>query len=131
VYAPPTGAIAMQWFTKIKYITDVPLIYLAGGFVVKKNVFNQIPPEYRKVLTESCRQNMDQLKLVVRKENQEALQVMSKHGVKILKPSKDQVMEFRNLSDKAMQRVGDKSFSKKVRDEVEAYLKAFRGENRQ
>ena len=30
VYAPPTGAISLQWFTKVKYLTDVPLLYLAG-----------------------------------------------------------------------------------------------------
>ena len=24
VYAPPSGAISLQWFTKTKYMTDVP-----------------------------------------------------------------------------------------------------------
>ena len=28
VYAPPIGAISLQWFTKIKYMTDINLIYL-------------------------------------------------------------------------------------------------------
>jgi len=30
VYAPPTGAIALQWFTRVKYLNDVPLLYLAA-----------------------------------------------------------------------------------------------------
>ncbi len=33
VYAPPTVAISLQWFTKVKYLSDVPLAYLAGGIV--------------------------------------------------------------------------------------------------
>ncbi|UCE54329.1 MAG: TRAP transporter substrate-binding protein DctP [Desulfobacterales bacterium] len=131
VYAPPSGAIAMQWFTKTKYITDVPLIFLVGALVVKKNVFQKISPEHQKLLRESFQQHMDQLKRVIRKENQDALQVMAKHGVKILKPSQDQIKEFKDLSDRAMKRLGKKSFSKKTREAVEGHLKTFRGENKQ
>lgn len=131
VYAPPSGAIAMQWFTKTKYITDVPLIFLIGALIVKKNVFQKISPEHQKLLRESFQQHLDQLRRVIRKENQDALQVMAKHGVKILKPTQDQIKEFKDLSDRAMKRLGKKSFSKKTREAVEGHLKAFRGENKQ
>lgn len=131
VYAPPSGAIAMQWFTKTKYCTDVPLIYLVGGLMLKKSVFSKIPPNYQNVMRESFQQHMNQLKHVIRKENQEALQVMAKHGVKILKPSPEQIDEFKTLSNKAMNRLGEKSFSQEVRKQVEAHLKAYRGEQSQ
>ena len=39
VYAPPTVAISLQWFTKVKYLTRCPFVYLAGGIVVKKDTF--------------------------------------------------------------------------------------------
>ena len=39
VYAPPTVAISLQWFTKVKYLTDVPLVYLAGGSRRQKGCF--------------------------------------------------------------------------------------------
>ncbi|MGD8519697.1 MAG: TRAP transporter substrate-binding protein DctP [Desulfobacterales bacterium] len=131
VYAPPSGAIAMQWFTKTKYCTDVPLIYLVGGLVLKKSVFSKLPVNYQDVMRDSFNQHMNQLKHVIRKENQEALQVMAKHGVKILKPTADQIAEFKALSNKAMKRLGEKSFSKEIRAEVEGHLKAFRGEKSQ
>jgi TRAP-type C4-dicarboxylate transport system substrate-binding protein len=126
VYAPPSGAIALQWFTKLKYITEVPLIYLIGSLVIKKNIFDKISPQNQKVLTESTLQHMDQLKNVIRKENQEALEVMSKHGVKILTPPLEEIMKFKELSNRAMQRLEGSSFSKKIRAEVEAYLKTYR-----
>jgi TRAP-type C4-dicarboxylate transport system substrate-binding protein len=131
VYAPPSGAIAMQWFTKTKYCTDVPLIYLVGGLMLKKSVFSKLPPNYQNVMRESFQQHMNQLKHVIRKENQEALKVMAKHGVKILKPSPDQIEEFKALSNKAMNHLGEKSFSKEIRAEVEGHLKAYRGEENQ
>jgi TRAP-type C4-dicarboxylate transport system substrate-binding protein len=42
VYAPPSGAIVLQWFTKTKYMTDVNLIYLIGGLVMQKNLFHKL-----------------------------------------------------------------------------------------
>lgn len=126
VYAPPSGAIALQWFTKTKYMTDVPLIYLIGGFVLKKNQFEKLSPANQKVFLDLCPKYMDQLKHVIRKENQEAIQVMVKHGVKIIRPSEDQIEGFKRVSEKAMIHQTGKSFSKKVRDEVIGYLQEFR-----
>ncbi|MGD2269886.1 MAG: TRAP transporter substrate-binding protein DctP [Desulfobacterales bacterium] len=126
VYAPPAGAISLQWFTRVKYLTDVPLTYLVGAVVIKKNVFSQIPPVYQSAISESFRLHLGKLKTIIRNENQEALRVMEKHGVKIIKPSQDAVEEFMKLSDKAVQRLGAVSFSPKTRDDVSAYLKEYR-----
>jgi TRAP-type C4-dicarboxylate transport system substrate-binding protein len=131
VYAPPSGAISLQWFTKIKYMTDVKLIYLIGGLVMQKKVFNKISPDHQKILLETCRRRMNELKATIRKENQEAIQVMVKYGVKIITPTAAQVAEFIKVSDQAMQRLEGKSFSKKIRDEVTAKIEAYRKKNPQ
>ena len=131
VYAPPIGAISLQWFTKIKYMTDVNLIYLIGAVVMKKKMFNKISLAHQKILMDVCQRQMARLKITIRKENQEAIQVMIKHGVKIITPSPEQVAEFKKVSAKAMQRIEGKSFSKKVRDEVIAKLEAYRKKNQQ
>ena len=131
VYAPPIGAISLQWFTKIKYMTDVNLIYLIGGLVIQKKVFNKISPDHQKILLETCRRRMNELKTTIRKENQEAIQVMVKHGVKIITPTPAQVADFKKVSDQAMQRLEGKSFSKKIRDEVITKIEAYRKKNPQ
>ncbi len=126
VYAPPSGAISLQWFTKTKYMTDLPLLYLIGAVVLKKNVFKKLSPAEQHTLLELCPKYMAELKLVIRKENQEALKVMTKHGVKLVKPSKDQIGEFKKVAADAMEHQTGESFSQKVMDEVIAHLKTFR-----
>ncbi len=69
VYAPPSGAISLQWFTKTRFMTDVPLMYLIGGVVVKKNLFKKLSPAEQQALLELCPKYMSELKLVIRKEN--------------------------------------------------------------
>lgn len=126
VYAPPSGAISLQWFIKVKYLTDVPLAYLAGGIVVRKDTFNRMPQSFQTTLLECFPRYLDQLKAVTRKENQEAIKVMVKHGVKIVSPSKDQTDEFKKLSNKAMSRLGNETLSRKTLEEVYSYLEKYR-----
>jgi len=126
VYVPPTGAISLQWFTKVKYLTDVPLVYLAGGVVVKKDIFKQIPQASQNFILESYQQHLEQLKTITRNENRDAVKVMVKNGVKIITPSKDQIDEYKRLSNKAMGHISGQTFSKKVLDEVTSLLESYR-----
>ena len=126
VYVPPTAAISLQWFTKIKYFTDVPLSYLTGGAVVKKEIFKGLSPSDQKVIVETFQHQFEQLKTVTRNENQEAIKVMTKQGVKAIVPSKDQLDEFKRLSAKAMEKITGQTFSKKVLEEVTSSLEQYR-----
>jgi TRAP-type C4-dicarboxylate transport system substrate-binding protein len=130
VYAPPAGAISLQWFTKVKYILDVPLIYLVGGIVMRKDVFKGLPQPHQEALLEAFRAHVVPLRQVLRKENEEAIRVMERHGVKVIKPAKEHVEEFKALWDKAALRLGRQSFSKKVLDEASSLLQAYRRGNR-
>jgi TRAP-type C4-dicarboxylate transport system substrate-binding protein len=126
VYTPPTGAISLQWFTKVKYLIEVPLGYLAGGIVVKRDVFKQIPTPFENTILETFQNHLDQLKIITRNENREAIKVMAKQGVRIITPSKDQFEEFKRLSNRAMGHIGGETFSKKVLDEVTSSLDSYR-----
>ena len=126
VYAPPTGAISLQWFTKVKYLTDVPLVYLTGGVVVKKDIFKQISQSSQNFISESFQQHLDQLKIITRNENRDAIKVMVKNGVKIVTPTKDQIDEYKRLSNKAMGQIRGHTFSQKVLEDVTSLLENYR-----
>ena len=126
VYAPPAGAISLQWFTKIKYLTDVPLIYLAGGVVVKKDLFKQIPQASQNLILESFQRHLDQLKVITRNENRDAINVMVKNGVKMITSSKNQIDEYKRLSNNAIGHISGPTFSKKVFDEITSLLESYR-----
>jgi TRAP-type C4-dicarboxylate transport system substrate-binding protein len=130
VYAPPTGAISLQWFTRVKYITDTPLSYIGGGLVVRKDIFKKLPQSTQDAITEIFQRNLAQLKAMTRQENQEAIQVMQKHGVQLVTPPQDQVAEFKRLSDNAVTQLAGHAFSKKVLDDLTAHLAHYRNGKR-
>ncbi len=126
VYVPPTAAISLQWFTRIKYLIDLPLSYLVGGTVIKKEIFNGLSTSDQNVVLETFQKQSEQLKAITRRENQEAIHVMTKQGVKVIVPSNDQVEEFKRLSSKAMTKVAGQTFSKNILEEVLASLNQYR-----
>ena len=50
VIAPPLGAIALQWFTKTPYMTEVPMADGIGGLVVSGKFFNRLPKDLQELL---------------------------------------------------------------------------------
>jgi TRAP-type C4-dicarboxylate transport system substrate-binding protein len=126
VYAPPAVAISLQWFTKVKYLTDVPLNYMTGAVVMNRDVFKRLTPNVQNIILESSRRLLDQSKVVTRNENQDAIKVMTKQGVKIVTPAKENIDELKRLSNEAMRRLGGQTFSAKTHDEVVAQVENYR-----
>ncbi len=126
VYAPPSGAISLQWFTKTKYMTEVPLIYLIGGIVVRKNVFNRLSSDQQQVLMELSTKYLERLKQIIRQENKEAIDVMKKQGVKLIFPSEEQIEDFKRISKNAMNNQVGKTFSATVKNDVIRNLEEYR-----
>jgi len=126
IYAPPAGAISLQWFTKVSYMTDLPLSYLAGGIVVKKKTYNRLSASEKKIIHDSFKQHSVALKIMIRDQNREAVQVMQKHGIEVLKPEKKDIEAFKRLSDNAMRDLSSKILPREVLNDVTHYLEQYR-----
>jgi len=126
--APPAGAISLQWFTRVKYLNNIPLSYLAGAIVVKKSIFKKIPQASQEVIMDCFKDYTVKIKQVVRKQNQDAVRVMEKHGIIIRKPPRQEVEKFKTLSKKAMKRIEGKHLAHQVLAEVNGYLEQYRKE---
>ena len=130
VYAPPSGAIALQWFTRTRYMNDVPLIYLMGGIVAKDTGLKKLSAAHQRIIKECFDRHIDGLQTMVRKQNQEATRVMIDHGVKILKVPDDQVEQFKSLSTRAMQNMRGANFSPQTLTELKSHLERYRQEKK-
>jgi TRAP-type C4-dicarboxylate transport system substrate-binding protein len=129
VYASPAAAISMQWFTRVSYMTDVPLSYSVGATVLHKSAFEKIPQALRGTVEEIFRRHLTLLKETVRKEDQKAIGVLTKQGIKLVSSNAKEVKEMQTLSLKGVDTLGDEVFPKKTLAEVKAFLKTIRKEN--
>lgn len=129
VYASPLAAISMQWFTRVSYLTDLPLSYSVGALIIQKTALDKIPPAQRVIVEEIFKRHLEPMKGLVRQENQKALGVMAKQGIKTVTPAARDTKELRAMVLKAVDPLGDQQFSKKTFEEIKAFLKTIRKEN--
>ena len=69
---------------------------------------------------------MDRLKQIIRQENEDAIEVMKKQGVKLIFPTANQIEDFKRISKNAMNNQTGKTFSAKVKEEVMNNLAEYR-----
>ena len=129
VYASPLAAISMQWFTKVSYMTDVPLAYSVGAVVLQKSAFEKIPAAQRGTVEEVFRRHLEPLKDKVRTEDEKAMQVLTGKGIKRVTPSPKEVKEFQAACARGINTLGEDHFSRKTLEEIRAFLKTLRKEN--
>ena len=129
VYSSPLAAIAVQWFTKVSYMTDVPLVYSVGAVVLRKSDFEKIPPAQRPIVEAAFARQLAPLKDQLRKENEKAIQVLQTKGIKLITPSDRDVKELQVLCFKGIATLGEDQFSKKTLEEARNILKTLRKEN--
>lgn len=52
VATPPVGAVVLQWYTKVKYVTTLPFAYTMGTLVIDKRAFKRISEGDQRIVRE-------------------------------------------------------------------------------
>jgi TRAP-type C4-dicarboxylate transport system substrate-binding protein len=127
----PIGALAFQWHTKTKYLTNVPLLYLNGLMIVSKKAFNKIGPADRKVVREVFGRIFKDLNVQNQKDNIAAKQALQKHGIKFVSiDSKEKTEMVKHVQSATRTLEKNGAFSKKLFDAVIKYRDQYRDMHR-
>jgi len=128
VYVSPFGAIALQWHTKLKYGTIMPLTNAIGGLVITNRYYNRLPEDLKKLLVTTGKIASDKIRQQAREENVRSMQILKDNGVEFLW-SKDEI-EFDKLieiRDKAAKYLEDTNYiPKQLFSRVETLLSEIR-----
>jgi TRAP-type C4-dicarboxylate transport system substrate-binding protein len=80
-FASPVAALVLQWHTKVKYITDIPVSYSMGVFAVDKNVFASLSAEDQRIVREVMTRYIEGLDREARDDNRKAAEALAKSGL--------------------------------------------------
>ncbi|GAB4174984.1 MAG: hypothetical protein Kow00108_10060 [Calditrichia bacterium] len=130
VYTVPLACVSMQWYTKLKYVSDVKLADAMGAVLISKKMFNKLPPEYQKIVKDLGREYMTKLVELSRKENQQSLDLMLQNGMKMVHVNPEELPMFENAAKQARQDLVGKLYSKTLLQQIEQELEAFRSQSK-
>ena len=127
VYAPPLGAIALQWNLYVKYMTSLPLAHSTGAVLISKPFAQKIPAEHFKIIKDEFHHAMERLTTELRKQTEESVVLLEKGGITILPmPQNGDLKDFYKVHDQVAQALTAKLYSKDILDKVYDLLKKTR-----
>lgn len=120
------GAIALQWHTKVKYITDQPLLYVYGLTMITKDAYDKIPESYKPVVQRNVDHYFGLLKADIRKSNAEARGTLIKEGIQFVPVTPENYQELRTVIEKVNKDLAGKDFSGETLGKMQQFLHEYR-----
>jgi TRAP-type C4-dicarboxylate transport system substrate-binding protein len=80
-FASPVAALVLQWHTKVKYLTDLPISYSMGIFAIEKRVFDDLSAADQQVVREVMGSYIQGLDREARDDNRKAAEVLTRSGL--------------------------------------------------
>jgi TRAP-type C4-dicarboxylate transport system substrate-binding protein len=111
-YGSPLAAVALQWYSKVKYMTSMPMSFAIGATVVSNEAYKKLTPEDAKVVEDISRANAKKLRKVIRKANEDAKSTMGRKGVQVVPTPIAMVDDFTKQSTELWNELAGKIYSK-------------------
>lgn len=97
----PVAAISLQWHTQLKYVTEVPIVYIYAVLAIDKKAFNKLADGDQKIVRDVMGKAFQEFDHETRGDNEKALAALEKQGVEILRPSAEEMAVWRSKGQTA------------------------------
>jgi TRAP-type C4-dicarboxylate transport system substrate-binding protein len=127
VYVSPLAIIALQWFTKAKYMMELPLADAAGAVLISKKMFDKIPAQYQEILVAYAKKYFQKLMRLSREDNTRSIATLKLNGIQLTpSPPDDQLKLFYEKGKEARRMMAGKLYPLELVEEVEQALIEYR-----
>ena len=127
VAGSPVGALALQWHTKVKYVSDIPLLYIYGVLVLDRKAFNKISEQDQKTVRTVMGRVIKDIDRHIRQDNIQATEALKKQGIQYLKPTPEAADELRRTIVSANRKIEQEGhLSADKVEKLNTYLTEFR-----
>ena len=125
-YTTPYAAIALQWYTRAKYMVDAPLADAAGSVLISKKYYDQLPSDLQEILLRNGRLYVAKLTQLTREDNKNSLTELKKRGITVLTADPKELQDYIEVGRRARRALVGKLFSEDFLNRVEKSVADYR-----
>ncbi len=127
VAIPPVVALALQWHTKVTYITRVPVLYAMGFLAIDSKIINRINTDDQKVLNEVINRIYSEVDSNSQQDSENAYEALSKIGIQEIQFDSDEYQKLTDLLEEPTKKMAnDGLYSLELFNEIKMYIDDFR-----
>jgi TRAP-type C4-dicarboxylate transport system substrate-binding protein len=129
VAIPPVVALVLQWHTKVKYVTKVPLVYSFGFMAVDKKTFDKISDDDKAIVREVMTRTYQKFDEANPVDNQKAFDSLLKSGIERVEFDEEEFVKVRSALLASNLKLGeDGAFTAELYEEMLRHIDEFRRE---
>ena len=110
-------AVALQWYTRVKYMTGWNSAIIAGGTMMRKDKFDELPLDLQEIFQSTANRAHDLINKTIRKDDEEAYKLVVKRGIQVVDAG-DAKAEWDAAYKKVRDNFTGRLFSKSLLDAV-------------
>ncbi len=123
----PIGALVLQWHTKIKYITEIPLVYTVGFMAIDKRAFGKLSDADQQVVRDVMQRTYEEFNRTNLEDNREARDALLNAGIESVPFDAEEVARLREKLLESNKRLGAQgAFNLALYDEMLSYVEEYR-----
>lgn len=128
VATSPVGAVVFQWYTKVKYVTELPIVYVFATMIVDKRAFDRLSAEDQAVVREVMGRVYEEFDRQSIPDNEGALEALVANGIEPVVPGGTAVADLHGRAWKVAEGMADKgliepAMLQELRQHLENYRK--------
>jgi len=128
-FSSPLGAIALQWYTKVKYMSSTPMVFGIGATVLSLEAVNKISAEDRKIIEGIAKRNQKKARAVIRKANADAHKTIVRKGITVVDVPQAMIDELTAVAAEVQSELIGKVYSRDELERVIAYRDEYRAKH--
>ena len=124
---PPEVAVALQWHTRVKYFTDMPVLYAMSFLAISKRAYDRLSEADQSVVRDELRGVYARMNENAEAESQNAINALKKIGIQRVEPDDGQLEELQGIMSQANREMAeDGVFPLLVFEELQRHVQEYR-----
>ena len=126
VYSPPLACVALQWYSRVKYMDDMPVTHGISAVLVSRKALAGVSDADLAAIEEITRTHLADLTAKTRVQNNEAIEEIKKEGVTVVAVDPAARKEFTERGRAAWSEGVGTLYSQELLDRVKKMLVDYR-----
>lgn len=129
VYAPPLGALALQWYRYVKFMVSLPLAHSTGAVLLSRKTSDMIGSDLLQLIRHEFVPAMASLTSELRKQAREAINLIESSGLQVMPmPRGNDLEDFYSVHDRVAKRLAGRIYPQELLERIYEILAKGRKE---
>jgi len=127
IAASPIAAIALQWHTQVKYLTDMPILYSWGTLIISKKAMRKLTKKDQAMVKKIMSRTFKEIDQQNQKDNVAALAALKSQNITFVTPDAKQLLEWKQLAIGGNKKLVSEGYnSKEMYQLLQKHITTFR-----